>query len=102
MVFQMLALMNCPKAVLVPNRELSAPLRPVVSLADPAAKGFQPPRSLVNTDDGVARLCRVSGVVATSLDSVLCPVPADVAVAWVTAADWSLAAVGLVIGWAGL
>src|ERR1700761_2949793 len=98
MVFQMLALMKLPNAVLVPNRAFRTPLRPVVSLAELAANGFQPPRSLLSNPEGLARVCSVLGVAVTSWDRVFWLVPAEVPAALVSALVCSVAASGLVMG----
>src|ERR1700742_1573727 len=95
MVFQMLAFMNWPKAVLSLPISFNSPSRPVVSAADPAANGFQDPRlptRLSSPEAGVddvgdAKPCNVFGNAAISCASAPCCVPTGVAAAWPTAAD---------------
>src|ERR1700757_1725300 len=71
---------------------------------DPPVSRFQMPLSPevddVTEDDvddaGDANPCSVFGTVLTSCDSDCPPVPAWVAVAWATAADWPASPPGLV------
>src|SRR6202012_1539370 len=90
-VFNMLAFMNCPKAVSDPLNSLRIPSRPAVSADEPAASGFHPPErkpsSSDNGDDeaGDARLCSEPDNPDISCCSEVCCAPA--VVAWATAAD---------------
>src|ERR1700724_985685 len=54
---------------------------------------------VVEDDDGEAILCNVPGTADINCDSVLCPVPAEVAAAWPTAADWADSPAGSVVCW---
>jgi hypothetical protein len=74
---------------------------PVVDEPDPEANGLSPLRRSPSPDDDVddagdANPCNVFGTVVTSCDSDWLPVPAGVAVAWATTADWLASAPGLV------
>src|ERR1700678_3885899 len=102
MVFQMLAFKKDPKAELVPNSEFINPDSPVVDEPDVDEKMPRPrlsrmPPSPDPDAAGVASPRRAVGTEEISCDSVLCAVPADVAAAWVAAADWAVSALALVI-----
>jgi hypothetical protein len=74
MVFQILA--SGPKLFQIGEfRRSSRELPPVAAGADPVEAA------------GAARLCKVPGADVISFDSVLCPVPAEVAAALAIAAD---------------
>src|ERR1700747_1815090 len=69
---------------------------------NPVAAAVDYPAAAVVVDDaGVAMLCKVPGTDDISLDSVPCPVPAEVAVAWPTALDCAEAPAGVVVCWGG-
>ena len=74
------------------------PDRPVVDDPEPGAKMLKPSRMPLSPDPdeaGEARLCRAPGSVDNSCDNVLCPVPAWVAAASVTAAAWAVGPAGV-------
>src|ERR1700744_528885 len=102
MVLKMLALSSCPNAdePLSPENELRRPASPEVDEPDPGVKMLRPSSMPPRPDSvavGEARLCRAPGSADISSETVVCPVPAEGAAAWVPAADWAGIAPGLAI-----
>jgi hypothetical protein len=105
MLFKALEFKNSPKAEpFAPGITLRIPDWPEVNDPEPGAKMLNPSRMPLSPDPdeaGDARLCRAPGSADSSCDNVLCPVPASVAAASVTAATWAVGPVALAIcaGW---